>query len=148
MTECDLPLLAGQTSISSSRYKHLSLFNMNVSHDGLSAEFGVLLSDDKSIVANIPHWELDAIISQLQFAAGEMRRRQGMQLNGSRDALRDICDNALTPIKHDVLVHPQKGDIVFLHRFENHAPVAIKMSPTELKIARAKTNAALARMAN
>lgn len=148
MPQYDLPCKAGDTSCEVNRYEHLLLFDVNVCQDGSGAEFGVLLSDETSIIANIPHWEIDAVISQLQYAADEMRRRQRMRLDGPADSLRDICENALTPIKHDIFIHPQKGDIVFLHRFENHAPVAIKMTPMDLKIARAKTNAALARMAN
>ncbi|CDX26885.1 hypothetical protein MPL3356_60603 [Mesorhizobium plurifarium] len=150
MHEWELPIWAAwageKTFRETSRREHIEFQNMNISRDGYSARFDVMFANERNSVA-VPLHEIDALISQLQQAAKEMRSKQRIHRRGGIDPLRELFDTALDPVKNEVFVHP-RGDVVFLHRFDGHAPVAIKMKPTDIKILRAKTNAVLARLAN
>lgn len=151
MQEWDLPIWAAwageKTLRTANRHQHIEVQNMNISRDGYNAQFDVMFSDQKNTVT-IPLGEIDAMISQLQSAAKEMRLKQKIHNVGPLDPILELYRAARDPMRSDVFVHAPKSEVVFLHKFNDHAPLAIKMKPSTIKILRAKTNAALARLAN
>lgn len=151
MHEWELPIWAAwageKTFRQVGRHEHIEVQNVCISRDGHNAEFDVMFSKEKNTV-NIPLSEVDALIRQLQNAAKEMRRKQRVNNAGPLDPMLELYEMAQSPVTSEVFLHAAKTELLFLHKFEEQAPVAIKMRPSTLKILRAKTNAALARLAN
>lgn len=99
-----------------------------VHDDGAAALFAVQFTNQHPFKVLIPFHEMPAIMNEFRVAAGVMTARAAEAPDQGHMRMLELCSAALRPHYVDGMIERLSGDRIYLMQFEDHAPVAIRIS--------------------
>lgn len=122
-----------EPDFSSDSTEHLLALRSSVDLDGAAADFDLHFTNQAPFRAHIPFDTMPLILTEIRRAAGLMLVRQQFQLDHGAEKLLELCETALRPAHLEVIIDPRNGDRLFIHQFDDHAPIAFRLSPVEVQ---------------
>jgi hypothetical protein len=115
-------------------HEHLLDLRANVHSDGDATSFAVAFTNQKPFKVKVSFEEMAPILNELRYASNLMMSRQRRKLDGGAQKMMDLVEHALRPTHIEIIVNPVTGDRVFILLFDDHAPMAIAISPADLQV--------------
>lgn len=99
-----------------------------VHDDGAAALFAVQFTNQQPFKVLIPFHEMPAIMNEFRVAAGVMTARAAEAPDQGQSVLLDMCAAAMRPFHIEGMIERLTSDRIYIMQFEDHAPVAIRIS--------------------
>lgn len=114
------------------RHQLLITCRAEVLLDGSAAIFDLSYSNFPSMRIHIPAAALPAIYAEVHLAQSLVIRRRAVWPDRGASALEEMVEVALRPTHVDFRLDPWSGDGLFVNQFDDHAPVALRLSAEAL----------------
>jgi len=111
--------------------QRLLALRSKVASDGSATRFTVAVTNIAPFVVKVPFADMANVFAEIRHAQATMARRQNLALDRGAGGLLELCELALRPVRVDFRVDPVTGDILCVHQFDDHAPVALRVSPAD-----------------
>lgn len=105
-----------------------------VQPDGDATNISISLTNLKPFKVKVPFEEMAPILNELRYASNLMMQRQRLKLDRGARKMMDLVEHALRPSHIEILIDPVSGDRIFILIFEDHAPMAIRMTSDDVSI--------------
>lgn len=128
--------------------EHLLSLRSSVDVDGNAADFDLSFTNQHPFRAHIPFETMPMILTEIRRASALMLVRQQFHLDRGAGKLLELCETALRPANLEIIVDPRNGDRLFIHQFEDHSPIAFRVTPMEVYANLARIAGAMTRALN
>ena len=119
-----------------------------VSPDGDSVSFACHYTHQKPFLVHVTIEEMGPILNEIRTASNIMVTRQRLKVDRGAQKMLELCESALRPVAHDVVIDPLTGDRLFIFQFSDHSPLVIRMTAVETDIGLFKLHEAVRRSQN
>lgn len=104
-----------------------------VSQDGDNSRFYLAFTNQKPFMVDVPFRAMPAIFAEIRHAQALMVQRQRLHLDGGAEKLLELAQTALRVANVEFLLDPLTADLITIHQFEDHAPMAVRVGPLDLQ---------------
>lgn len=119
--------------------ERLTHLRSSVGQNGQSATFELHCTNMKPFIIDIPFAQFGSVWEEVHNASNLMLHRRGGGLERDHERLYELCSEALTPRRQVIIVDPYSADHIYILQFDDHEPLAIRMSALAVADCQVKT---------
>lgn len=124
--------------VKSVTHERLEALRGEVYPDGGAATFTVQFTNQRPFKVLVPFDQMPALYFEVRAAAGNLVDRQALSMDAGASAILELCRNPMRPTHIGGMLHRRTWDRIYYLEFEDHAPLAISISPAQAMNLRAR----------